>query len=595
MRRAFVYFRAAMLVFLSVSTASAQGRIDSRPIVSDPIDVIHSTGAEDIDPAVERTLPRTPLYRAFIPVSMDLSSHMPRPGDQKKVGSCSAWATAYAARSYYAASLDGRDVRMTSNIPSPNYVYNVARQIQDKPTCQPSTSVYAVAEVLKKGSLSLKDYPYRESECDTPPSSQVIAGANDFSIRGFRLVDINRIDDIKGELAQSNPVIIEFRSTQSFQRHHGANNYADVSFDPKLNDWHAMAVVGYDDRRQAVRVINSWGLGWGDNGFAWIGYNVVAARVRRGTVLDVAPASRPNTTFASPVLSQRRQMSAVVPSAAPEPKIVELNPSPKPKVTEAVPPQITLPPAAKPQTIDVVPSPTPKPTVAEAISPPLRQAIPHLNAGLADLQSLSCAKVTVQTGKNRNVINGFVGSDADLGLVARIAADVPNTSIGDLFVAPWPQCEALQTLDKQLSAAGQPKIDIGPRNELRRGDPLRIEIKSPPQISYLYIAYIQADGSVVNLAQPEGIVARPVLPNRTFVFGDGNEGRSKFTVNEPFGREMIIAIASRSPLFEKDLPAQQTEREYLSALRRALIYKSSAGMPNREITASIKILETRAR
>ena len=60
----------------------------------------------------------------------------------------------------------------------------------------------------------------------------------------------------------------------------------------------------------------------------------------------------------------------------------------------------------------------------------------------------------------------------------------------------------------------------------------------------------------------------------------------------PFGREMIIAVASRSPLFDHALPAKQTEREYLTELRRALIYKPSPDLPDRELSASIATLQT---
>ena len=58
---------------------------------------------------------------------------------------------------------------------------------------------------------------------------------------------------------------------------------------------------------------------------------------------------------------------------------------------------------------------------------------------------------------------------------------------------------------------------------------------------------------------------------------------------------MIIALAFRSPLFNTDLPTQQTEREYLSELRRALIYKPSSDLPDREIAASVVVLQTHAR
>jgi hypothetical protein len=104
-----------------------------------------------------------------------------------------------------------------------------------------------------------------------------------------------------------------------------------------------------------------------------------------------------------------------------------------------------------------------------------------------------------------------------------------------------------------------------------------------------------SSGSVVHLVQPEGLVPRPALPGKTLLFGDGQDGRPKSTVSGPFGREMVIALASRSPLFAQTLPAQQTEREYLTELRRALAYKPDPNMPDREVSATVRTLETRAR
>jgi hypothetical protein len=194
-----------------------------------------------------------------------------------------------------------------------------------------------------------------------------------------------------------------------------------------------------------------------------------------------------------------------------------------------------------------------------------------------------------------NILSGFVGSEADLNLVKRVAAAVPKASVGDVTLAPWPQCEAMETLEKPLAAVDPPKIYIGNEYERLAGEVLKIEIQSPPQISYLYVSYVQADGSLVHLVQPDGVVAQPTLPNQKMTFGDGIDGRATFTVTAPFGREMIIAIASRSPLFERPLPTRQTEREYLTILRKALVYKPSPNMPDRELSASIATLKTRPR
>jgi C1A family cysteine protease len=39
-----------------------------------------------------------------------------------------------------------------------------------------------------------------------------------------------------------------------------------------LRGYHCISVVGYDDSRQAWLIKNSWGPGWGDGGFCYIGY-----------------------------------------------------------------------------------------------------------------------------------------------------------------------------------------------------------------------------------------------------------------------------------------------------------------------------------
>ena len=211
------------------------------------------------------------------------------------------------------------------------------------------------------------------------------------------------------------------------------------------------------------------------------------------------------------------------------------------------------------------------------------------------MQALSCARVDVEAQGGQSVLKGYVATDDDLNKVKAIAASVPNVSLGNVIVAPWPQCEVLQTLAKPLAVADQPTIDIGSTAMLHAGDPLRIEVQSPSQISFLYVSYIQADGSVMHLVQPAGLVPQPTLPRQTLTFGTGEGGKAKFTVGPPFGREMIIAIASRSPLFDHELPQHQIERDFLTDLRRALIYKPVVSMPDRELAAAMTTLQTSAR
>lgn len=59
-------------------------------------------------------------------------------------------------------------------------------------------------------------------------------------------------------------------------------NYADGVYNLPYNSnfcntisciFHAITIVGWDDSKQAWLIKNSWGAGWGNNGYGWMGYN----------------------------------------------------------------------------------------------------------------------------------------------------------------------------------------------------------------------------------------------------------------------------------------------------------------------------------
>jgi cathepsin L len=61
--------------------------------------------------------------------------------------------------------------------------------------------------------------------------------------------------------------------TPLFQHYSGGvfnENHSDYSH-TTIN--HAVIIVGWDDRKYAWLVRNSWGTGWGEKGYMWIGYD----------------------------------------------------------------------------------------------------------------------------------------------------------------------------------------------------------------------------------------------------------------------------------------------------------------------------------
>jgi hypothetical protein len=58
---------------------------------------------------------------------------------------------------------------------------------------------------------------------------------------------------------------------------------------------------------------------------------------------------------------------------------------------------------------------------------------------------------------------------------------------------------------------------------------------------------------------------------------------------------MLIVLAGRSPIFSDLRPTQETEREFLTALRKALITKPDPFAPDRDVAAGFDAIVTVAR
>ena len=493
-------------------------------------------------------IPRTPEYRAFLPGQVDLSDRFPTPGDQGEQNSCVGWSVGYAARAYYVNKVEGRDLGEPINIPSPAYIYNsIALRASNTDDCGSGSKISDALNLLKRGAISISQFPYSEDSCSRP-SNSLRSRATDFRISNWYVVNPNRLDQIKGELAHGHPVIIGLQTTPEFLRLKEGQIYRSSG---RVVGAHAVTAVGYDERLQAFKLINSWGTSWADRGFGWIGYDALRDAARVAYVMRVAALHTPEPSPPKPA-----------PVVRPKP------PSPTPVVTPVIRPT--------PE-----PSPRPKPG---PVSPPIR---PPSSVVLPELE---CAQVRLVDQGGRRTVTGFVGKDEDL---QRVHAAVKDADV-NISVRPWPQCEALLTLDKPLSRTDRPRVMIrrSSGDMLTSGEQMVFEVETPPFPSYLHVAYVQADGSVLNLVQPGVGSFNAYAPRSKIVIGDEQAGARKFQVSAPFGREMLIVVAGRSPIFSDLRPTQETERDFLTALRRALIAKPDPAAPDRDVTANYDAIVT---
>ncbi|MET2830920.1 C1 family peptidase [Mesorhizobium shangrilense] len=260
--------------------ASAQSpTAEEPPETPDPLGTHYATGLKLMSTAETRGLPELPTFRAFLPETADLSSRFPLPGDQGGLGSCASWAVGYAARSYYTSTIEGKKL-IPATIVSPSYLFNRARS----GSCENGSSLSANVYALKDGAVSLAQHPYAD-KCETILPEE-IGRATNFKVQGLSRLDATKIDDVKGRLAQGEPVILSLQVLPSFENYRGGVYELSSTSSEAAN--HGVVAIGYDDRRQALHIINSWGRKWGERGFMWLSYDAYAKMAEEAVVLHVA-------------------------------------------------------------------------------------------------------------------------------------------------------------------------------------------------------------------------------------------------------------------------------------------------------------------
>ena len=124
---------------------------------------VHANGAVLATQEELGDLPRTPLFRAGLPPSVDLRDRYHPAGEQ---GSSVGCAIGYAPRSCRGGRSGGGAWLTARYIPSPAYVYDRIRN--PGASCDNGSRIVAALDLLKKGSLILTELPYDEDRCRRP-------------------------------------------------------------------------------------------------------------------------------------------------------------------------------------------------------------------------------------------------------------------------------------------------------------------------------------------------------------------------------------------------------------------------------------------
>lgn len=283
--------------------------------------------------AVYQAVPKIQRTRGFLPEAVDLSNRMPKPGDQGDSSSCTAWAVAYAARSYYGAGQAGVERLDTNAAFSPAYVFN---RLNGGQCAKPTSIMDALTLMRDEGVLPMRDFPYEASNCTQLPSIEQKRAASSFRIRNWSRLDTDDLDAIKSQIFNGHPVIVVLNLPKSFDRLRG-NAVFDDRADREFP--HVMLAVGYDDRLQAFRLMNSWDTDWGDGGYVWFAYRAYSAlKIDRAYVIDL-PAPTPLESKLQAAVPSQPPMPVPLPAVIPAPPSA-------PKMAAASPVKTEIKPAA---------------------------------------------------------------------------------------------------------------------------------------------------------------------------------------------------------------------------------------------------------
>ncbi len=206
-----------------------------------------------------------------IPITYDISKYLPEVRSQGKQGSCVAWATGYYLKSFQENYEDfEKEILTIDNEMSPAYIYNQIK-VTD---CSGGSVIQDALDIINnQGIVDWNLMIYNENECSTQPNDLQKDLAESNKIENYFYFDPELVfEQTKASLLNDQPVVIAITIDRSYFGARDENGEFIYRKFKSADGGHAMLVVGYDDDRNAFKVVNSWGKSWGNQGFVWIDY-----------------------------------------------------------------------------------------------------------------------------------------------------------------------------------------------------------------------------------------------------------------------------------------------------------------------------------
>ncbi|QCO13837.1 DUF4384 domain-containing protein [Azospirillum brasilense] len=223
--------------------------------------------------------------------------------------------------------------------------------------------------------------------------------------------------------------------------------------------------------------------------------------------------------------------------------------------------------------------------------------MPDLSALRTALAEFHCAELDVAVGADQRVaISGLTAGDTDPDSLALLAQDLLTGQRAAVEVerASPALCEPLTLIGQLRSAnaglATPLSIDLKGSTGIlfEGGQTLMFDVAAPDFPVYLQVDYFTSDGDVIHLLPNPLEISGRVESGAIRRLGERGAGGRFWTVGPPYGHELIVVIASPTPLFAAPRPEAEAAASYLPALKQALDSAAPATV------ATARFVKTRA-
>jgi C1A family cysteine protease len=226
---------------------------------------------------------------ARLPATADLRQWCSPIEDQGELGSCTANAGAgmveYFERRAFGHHLDASRL----------FLYKATRNLMHE-TGDTGAFLRTTMEALTLFGVPPEEYwPYEIKTFDNEPSAFCYAFAQSYQAITYYSLDPSGtkpddlLDRIKTNLSKGLPAMFGFTVYQSYgQSNTNGGKFPMPAPGEKVDGGHAVVAVGYDDKMKvknanpkgpettgALLIRNSWGTGWGEEGYGWLPYAYV--------------------------------------------------------------------------------------------------------------------------------------------------------------------------------------------------------------------------------------------------------------------------------------------------------------------------------